>query len=83
MEAKTQTKLKVYVKTFDGVTFWGYVFLNDNQRVQDLLNDDRKFIPFLKTHLERGPKNEVTSSSIVINKDAIVSIEEKLDTIPQ
>ena len=70
-------KIKVVVKTFVQEQFFGNVYLEDGQRVQDLLNDERKFIPFEKTHIERGPKNEVEVTNIVLNKDAIASIEER------
>jgi len=69
--------IKVHVSLFTGETFWGYVYLKDDERVQDLMNDDRKFIPFKKVHLERGPKSQVTESNLVVNKDAIASLEER------
>jgi len=70
-------KVKVWVRLFTQEQFIGNIYLEEGQRVQDLMNDDRKFIPFEKTHLERGPKNEVSTSNIVINKDALASIEER------
>ena len=70
-------KVKVVVKLFTHDSFFGHVYLEDSQRVQDLLNDERKFIPFEKTHVERGPNNSVSSTNIVISKDAIATIEER------
>jgi len=69
-------KIKVVVKLFTQEQFFGNLYLEEGKRVQDLMNDDRKFIPFEKTHMERGPKNQVTTSTIVISKEAIASIEE-------
>jgi len=69
-------KIKVVVRLFTQEQFFGNLYLGDGERVQDLMNDDRKFIPFEKTHMERGPKNQVTTSTIVISKEAIASIEE-------
>lgn len=71
-------KVKVFIKLFTSEQFWGWVFLKDDERVQDLLNDDRKFIPFEKVHMERGPKSEVQTTTIVVSKDAIASIEENI-----
>lgn len=70
-------KIKVLVKLFTQEKFFGNLYVKEG-RIQDLMNDDRKFVPFEKTHMERGPKNEVTSSTIIISKDAIASIEELL-----
>jgi len=70
-------KIKVVVKLFTQDQFFGFVYLEEGQRVQDLLNDERKFIPFEKTHMERGPNNTVSSSNIVISKDAIALVEER------
>ena len=69
-------KVKVVVKLFTQEQFFGNIYLKDQQRLQDLLNDDRRFIPFEKTHMDRRPGNEVVSTNIVISKDAIASVEE-------
>jgi len=70
-------KIKVVVKTFTQEQFFGYLYLEDDIRVQDLMNDERKFIPIQKSENSRGRGNEDVFVNMVINKDSIASIEER------
>ncbi len=57
----------VSVLMHDGVRYRGYIHLPTNHRLQDLLNDNRSFIP-----LEQANNEAVT----IVSKRYIVSIEE-------
>jgi len=70
-------KIKVYVRLFDSTAFWGNVFVNEDQRLQDLLNDERKFIPLEKLEEQRGVKSEDTYVTVVLHKDGISYVEER------
>jgi len=70
-------KIKVYVRLFDSTSFWGNVFVNEDQRLQDLLNDERKFIPLEKLEEQRGVKSEDTYVTVVLHKDGISYMEER------
>ncbi len=41
----SKEKLKVYVKMADGQRLLGFFFAEPNERLQDLLNDQRAFLP--------------------------------------
>lgn len=74
---KTQSKIKVHVRMFDGTTFWAYVFCEEGVRVQDLLNDDRKFIPMEKLQDKRGVKSEDVTTIVCVHKDGLYVVEER------
>ena len=40
-----KTKLKVYVKMSDGQRLLGFFYVSNGERLQDILNDDRAFLP--------------------------------------
>jgi hypothetical protein len=67
---------KVYVRMFDSTSFWGKVYLEDKQRVQDLLNDERKFIPVERLDDRRGMDTEDTYHTVCLHKDGIYYMEE-------
>jgi len=69
-------KVKVSVTMIHGKTVWGYIFLEDDQRSQDLLNDERKFIPLNILRDERGIKTQDEYKIMMIHKDSIMSLEE-------
>lgn len=58
----------VSVLMHDGVRYRGFIHLPPNHRLQDLLNDNRAFIP-----LEQANSNEAVT---IVAKRYIVSIEE-------
>jgi hypothetical protein len=64
-----KTPRLVRVKMLDGSEVKGRIFLKQSDRVVDLLNDTRNFIPF---------ENEETAI-IVINKEAILGVYDDLD----
>lgn len=41
----SKEKLKVYVKMSDGQRLIGFFFAQQDERLQDLLNDERSFLP--------------------------------------
>jgi len=68
---------KVFVTLKTGHKFFGKVYVKAGERVQDLLNDKRAFIPILKHMDDRGTKREDVWKLIVVNKTSIESIEER------
>jgi len=68
--------LKVIVTLTDGRSYWANAFLEDSDRLQDLLNDNRKFIPFNVFIDERSTKAD-TYRLMIIHKDSITTIEER------
>jgi len=70
-------KVKVYVRLFDSTSFWGYVYVKTGKRVQDLMNDERKFIPVEKLDEKRGSSAEDTYVTICLHKDGISYVEER------
>jgi len=73
---KTNTQ-HVYVRLFDGQTFYGRVFLKVGARLQDLMNDERKFIP-IERQIQNPRRGEEDVWQLnVINKEAIILLEER------
>lgn len=70
---KQQTRrIFVSVKMHDGDRFRGYVYLAQGERMQDLLNDERKFFPI--------QMNSEIGEMAILSKKFVVSIEEVDDT---
>jgi bacterioferritin-associated ferredoxin len=67
---------KVVVTLRSGKFFWGRVYLQKNQRLSDLLNDSRVFIPISKLHDNRGTYRDAIYTTIIIHKDSIQSLED-------
>lgn len=44
-ESVSKKRLKVYVKMSDGQRMLGYLFISNDERLQDILNDERTFLP--------------------------------------
>lgn len=63
--------VKVYLSTTDSRYFEGFVFLEPGQRLQDILNDDRQFLPI---HII--DRDQVEYVVMQINKANIQRIEE-------
>ena len=70
-------KLKVYVRLFDSTAFWGNVYVKEGERLQDLLNDERKFIPVEKLEDKRGVSSKDTYVNLILHKDGISYMEER------
>lgn len=72
-------KLKVYARMFDGTSYMGYIYLDEDQRIQDLLNDERKFIPICRIAQQRGAiavKDKEECVDVCLHKDGIYYMEE-------
>ena len=61
----------VLLKLDNGTTITGHVFMSENQRLQDLVNGDRTFLP-LKTIDDNG------TNYLLLNKRFIVSVQETI-----
>lgn len=68
-----KSKLKVYVKMSDGQRLLGFFYISDNERLQDILNDSRAFLP-LNALGDNGKYNLV-----VLSKRYMQQIEEVSD----
>lgn len=68
-------KIKVDVTLQNGDSFFGYMFLRDGERLQDVLNDKRSFVPIEKQQRKSSIKEDVYKMTI-IHKEFIGSIEE-------
>lgn len=75
MAKKEVIRRKVHIKTFGGEVMWGYVYIVPGDRLQDVVNDDRKFLPLERAITDRSPAPEYTC--VMVNKDMIASIEER------
>lgn len=74
-EYKVTYKIKVDVNLKSGKSFFGYVYLKDDQRLQDLLNDERDFIPVDRHVRERSVKEDKYTISVV-RKDSLEYMSE-------
>lgn len=70
---------KVYVKHVDGETYWGEVYLADGERLQDMMNSNRQYIPINKLMSNRGRSIEDHWVMTIVNKLNISIIEERDD----
>ncbi len=58
----------VSVKMHDGDRFRGYIHLTEGERMQDMMNDPRKFFPI--------QMNSEVGEMAILSKEYVVSIEE-------
>jgi hypothetical protein len=71
-ESKEQKKnLKVYVKMHDGTRLLGMFYLSDAERLQDVMNDERSFLP-LHAYDDKGHKQH----TLMLAKRYIEQVEE-------
>lgn len=70
-------EMKVLVKLTNEEDFFAVLYLEPDERLQDLLNDSRKFIPMLKHMQRRGTYDKDVYVLLVIHKDSIQSVEER------
>lgn len=70
------TKHKVTIELITGATIWGYITIVGSQRVQDVLNDCRTFLPLyvLKESGSHRPNQSSEYKFYFLNKDQIFSI---------
>ncbi|WP_343222671.1 hypothetical protein [Marinobacterium ramblicola] len=66
---KQKSEIKVYVRMHDGSRMLGNVFLAEGERLQDIMNDDRTFLPI---HAE----DQKSISVVMLSKRYIQQIEE-------
>lgn len=66
---KEKTEIKVYVRMHDGSRLLGNVFLAPGERLQDIMNDDRTFIP---VHVDE----QNARSLVMLSKRYIQQVEE-------
>ena len=75
MKSKDSTKVIVHLTT--GKDMWGTLFLEEGQRLQDLLNDARVFLPFYGfVAVGSTDKKSIINRMTLINKNSIFSVEE-------
>lgn len=58
---------------------WGYLYLSGvpgEERLQDLLNDDRKFLPFYGISMSKSRNAADFNKMTLINKNCIMKIDE-------
>lgn len=68
---RSKTKAKVNLRLDDGTTIEGFVFCSQGERVSDLLNDQREFMPFETDIGEIMMLRKATISSILtLDRDA-------------
>lgn len=63
--------LKVYVKMHDGTRILGNFYVGPEERLQDIMNDDRNFLP-LYAFNEKGNKQHI----VMVAKQFIEQVEE-------
>jgi hypothetical protein len=69
----SKSALKVYVRMHDGVRLVGAFYLAPGERLQDIMNDDRSFIPlYLDDTKEHNPV-------VMISKRYVQQVEEIKD----
>jgi len=71
---------RVNIKTKSMPAFVGYIYLSKDERLQDLLNDPRQFIPIqiISTDLNNPDLSDSASfKTLIIQKTEIISIEDK------
>lgn len=69
----SKSALKVYVRMHDGTRLVGAFYLAPSERLQDIMNDDRSFIPlYLDDTKENNPV-------VMISKRYVSQVEEIID----
>ena len=71
-------KLKVEITYADGKEEWAYLYLVEGERLQDVINDKRPFLPVLL--LKGVTRNQVIPEDnyklVLINKQSIFRVKE-------
>lgn len=67
---------KVMIVQANNEKSWGYLYLYGEERLQDLLNDDRKFLPFYGLSMSRSRNAPDFNKMTLINKNCIMKIDE-------
>lgn len=74
---KEQEVVNVHIKLNNGDSFFAKIYINRGERMQDLLNDSRDFIPIMKKNPVGNDRVAHSDTFMVIAKKNIVSIEER------
>lgn len=73
-----KNKLKVEITYADGKEEWAYLYLVEGERLQDVINDERPFLPVLL--LKGVTRNQVIPEDnyklVLINKQSIFRVKE-------
>ena len=74
-----KNKLKVEITYADGKEEWAYLYLVEGERLQDVANDKRPFLPVLL--LKNVARNQVREAQdnydlVLINKQSIIRLKE-------
>lgn len=73
-----KNKLKVEITYADGKEEWAYLYLVEGERLQDVVNDERPFLPVLL--LKGVTRNQVIPEDnyklVLINKQSIFRVKE-------
>ena len=67
----------VIITLMNGDSFFARMFVGEFERVQDAMNDNRKFIPVDKHMKAKTTHQGDVYAMTVIHKDAIMMIEER------
>jgi len=67
---------KVMIIQMNGEKAWGFLYSFSGERVQDLLNDGRQFLPFYGISMSKSKSAYDLSKMTLINKNGILKIEE-------
>ncbi|MFO0004979.1 MAG: hypothetical protein ACK559_28010 [bacterium] len=65
----------------NGEKSWGFLYGFKEERLQDLLNDGRAFLPFYGISMSKSKSAADLSKMTLINKNAILKIEEVYDAV--
>jgi len=77
VEKKKTKTIKVVVTLTNEKRFWAEMYSLEEDRVQDVLNDERRFLPFYVLDHNKGSRETGIKSLLMIHKDSISHIEER------
>lgn len=72
---------KVMIVQMNGEKCWGFLYAFRDERLQDLLNDGRQFLPFYGISMSKSKSAADLSKMTLINKNGILKIEEVHDAV--
>lgn len=70
--------VKVILTLVSGEKVWGYMYAYSEERLQDLLNDGRQFLPFFGLLESKSRNAPDIHRMTLLNKNAILKIEEAI-----
>lgn len=70
-------EIKVIVTLINEKQIWGTLYKLPGERLQDLLNDGRAFLPFYGLAYQQTATKASIERMTMLNKNAIISIEER------